>query len=73
MSVICESYIDGTFKGWSGHTVYKLGNGQYWEQAGYFYHYHYAYRPHITILDNGNGYEMHVQGDSYVARVKRVK
>lgn len=72
ISVVCESRIEGAFTGWKGHSRYKLVNGQIWEQAHYFYHYHYAYRPEITIEQGQNGYEMHVLGDDFIAIVKRV-
>ncbi|MDR0881742.1 MAG: hypothetical protein LBP55_04270, partial [Candidatus Adiutrix sp.] len=32
-----ESQIDGTFEGWSGETVFKLTNGQIWQQSSYAY------------------------------------
>src|SRR5688500_9081354 len=34
-----ESHIDGSFQGWSGETVFKLENGQYWQQTDYDYEY----------------------------------
>src|SRR5882724_7634173 len=27
---VVESHIDGSFNGWTGHTVFKLENGQEW-------------------------------------------
>lgn len=27
-----RTYIDGEFAGWSGKTIFKLGNGQVWKQ-----------------------------------------
>src|SRR3989344_2622108 len=44
-----ESSIDGEFNGWEGETIYKLINGQYWQQSAYHYHYHYAYSPKVLI------------------------
>lgn len=73
MNVVCESRIDGDFEGWDGETVYKLQNGQVWKQSQYFYHYHYSYCPKVTIFQGSSGYEMHVAGDSYTARVIRIK
>jgi hypothetical protein len=32
-SSVIESQIDGTFQGWSGETVFKLTNGQIWQQS----------------------------------------
>jgi len=30
---VVQSHIDGNFSGWTGHTVFKLENGQEWTQA----------------------------------------
>jgi hypothetical protein len=38
-----ESYIEGEFEGRDGETVFKLDNGQIWQQALYAYTYHYSY------------------------------
>ena len=46
---VIETRIDGEFKGWEGETVYKMQNGQIWQQASYHYHYHYAYSPEVII------------------------
>lgn len=46
---VIESHIDGTFKGWDGDTIFKLTNGQIWQQSAYAYTYYYAYRPKVTI------------------------
>ena len=34
-----ESTLAGNFEGWSGETIFKLDNGQIWEQAEYAYTY----------------------------------
>lgn len=59
---VIESRIDGEFDGWTGTTVFKLQNGQYWQQVSYAYTYYYAYSPSVTIVMDGNGYKMHVDG-----------
>jgi hypothetical protein len=28
-----DSHIDGEFKGWEGETIYKLDNGEIWQQS----------------------------------------
>ncbi len=45
MELVKESRIEGEFEGWSGDGVYKLDNGQVWQQAHYKYRYKYMYRP----------------------------
>jgi hypothetical protein len=68
---VIESQIDGTFEGWTGDSVYKLANGQVWQQSTYKYEYKYAYRPQVVIYSPGGPYVMHVEGTE--AEVRRVK
>lgn len=72
-STIIESYIDGTFEGWDGDTLFKLRNGQIWEQASYSYTYHYAYSPEVLIYSTAGGYKMVVEGVSETIYVRRLK
>jgi hypothetical protein len=58
-----ETQIDGDFEGWEGETIYKLRNGQIWQQASYHYHYHYAYAPEVTIYSTAEGCAMRVSND----------
>jgi hypothetical protein len=58
-----ETQIDGDFEGWEGETIYKLRNGQIWQQATYHYHYHYAYAPEVTIYSTTGGCAMTVSDD----------
>ena len=44
---VIESQIDGDFEGWEGETIFKLTNGQIWQQTSYAYHYHYAFMPDV--------------------------
>lgn len=72
-SGVIESQIDGAFKGWSGETIFKLTNGQIWQQSSYAYTYHYAYRPEVVIYSGGGGFKMKVEGLSDSISVKRLK
>ncbi|MBK1890777.1 hypothetical protein Undi14_12110 [Undibacterium sp. 14-3-2] len=67
-----HSQINGEFNGWDGDTVVKLVNGQVWQQSEYWYHYHYAYMPRVTITNEG-GYKMTVAGIPRAVRVERLK
>lgn len=67
-----QSQIDGEFNGWDGDTVVKLVNGQVWQQSEYWYHYHYAYMPRVTITNEG-GYKMTIAGVPRAIRVERLK
>ena len=62
--------LDGEFKGWDGSSVYRLTNGQVWEQTAYKYEYKYAYRPEAIVYEASSGTLMAVEGT--VASVRRV-
>lgn len=72
-SDVIESEIDGNFKGWTGETIFKLKNGQIWEQDEFGFHYHYAYNPEVTIYKDGSSYIMLVDGVDEKLKVKRMK
>ncbi len=65
--------ISGSFEGADGDSVYKLENGQVWQQDRYFYKYKYKYRPRVTIEASGSRGVMQVEGfdrEIYVQRLK---
>jgi hypothetical protein len=68
---VIQSKIDGEFRGWDGETIYKLLNGQVWQQSHYKYEYKYAYRPDALIYNPGGGHIILVEGTS--ARVRRIE
>lgn len=68
-----ESSIDGEFNGWTGETIFKLQNGQIWEQSSYAYWYHYAYSPKVLIYKSGSVYKMKVDGVDSTINVTRIK
>ena len=70
---IIESKIDGEFEGWEGETIFKLENGQIWQQVTYSYTYHYAYRPEVVIYKTSGGYKMKVEGISEEIYVQQIK
>ena len=65
--------MDDEFQGWDGETIFKLANGQIWQQASYAYTYHYAYRPKVIIYKSGTVYRMKVDGVESTIQVKRIK
>lgn len=69
---LIESKIEGNFEGWSGETIFKLDNGQIWQQTSYGYTYTYKYRPKVIIYRNGSSYEMQVEGVSSKIKVKKI-
>jgi hypothetical protein len=68
-----ESSISGEFEGWSGDTIFKLDNGQIWQQAEYDYDYDYDYDPDVTIYQTTAGCRMKVEGEDDTILVKRIK
>lgn len=70
---VIESQIEGEFSGWEGETIFKLTNGQIWQQSSYAYTYHYAYRPKVLIYKTGGGYKMKVEDVDNTIYVKRLK
>lgn len=60
-----ESHIAGEFNGWDSETIYKLDNGDIWQQSNYHYHYHYSYHPAVLIYRNRYGTcHIKVEGDN---------
>ena len=62
-SGVVETRIDGEFDGWDDDKIYKMQNGQIWQQSSYHYHYHYAYSPEVLIYPSNGGYKIHVHDD----------
>jgi len=70
---VIETCIEDEFEGWEGETIFKLCNGQIWQQSEYAYMYHYAYRPDVVIYRTSSGYRMRVDDVSETIGVKRIK
>ena len=68
-----ESKIDGQFRGWSGDTIFKLTNGQIWQQSSYDYEYQYEYRPGVTIFSSSGHCKMLVEGMDETIEVKQLR
>ena len=65
-----ETEIDGEFEGWDGDTIFKLTNGQIWQQDEYDYEYQYEYNPDVLIFRDGSNWKMKVEGMDETIRVK---
>jgi hypothetical protein len=70
---IIESNISGTFEGWKGETIFKLMNGEIWQQTEYWYEYHYAYSPRVLIIPSAGGYKAKVEGLNKAVGVTRLR
>jgi hypothetical protein len=57
---VIETQIDGDFEGWEGETIFKMMNGQIWQQSSYDYTYHYAYSPEVLIYEFQGSWIMRV-------------
>ncbi len=67
------SKIDGMFHGWDGRTVFKLRNGQVWQQADFHVLYRFAYGPRVRIRRAGSSYQLYVEGVDTTTAVKRLR
>lgn len=72
-SEVVESQIEGDFKGWDGETIFKLTNGQIWQQSSYTYTYSYKYRPKVIIFPANGFFSMKVDGVDQRIQVVRIK
>jgi hypothetical protein len=70
---LIQSIIDGDFEGWDGDTIFKLTNGQVWQQASYAYTYHYAFMPKVLIYRTTGGYKMKVDRVQSTIFVRRLR
>lgn len=69
-----ESRIVGEFTGWNGNTVFKLENGQVWQQAatGYFTNVRLE-NPKVVIKKLLFGYLLTLPGQGETVFVRRIK
>jgi len=70
---VIETQIDGDFEGWEGETIFKMMNGEIWQQSSYAYLYHYAYSPQVIIYKSSSGYVMKVDGVEETINVVKLK
>jgi hypothetical protein len=70
---VIESRIDGDFNGFEHGNIYKLTNGQIWEQTEFRISVRVRVNPAVTIIASGGGYKMLVEGINESVEVKRLK
>ena len=68
---VIDTRIDGIFDGWVGDTVFRLQNGQIWQQASPSARYLFAHSPHVRI--SRAPYTMRVEGLAGEIAVRRIK
>ena len=59
---VTESRIEGEFRGWDKDKIYKLANGDIWQQASYHYEYKYANNPEVMVYTYNGTTFMQVDG-----------
>ncbi len=72
-SNVIHSNVEGDFEGWEGDTIFKLDNGQIWQQANYAYMYHYAYHPEVMIINANGSWKLKVEDVDEMIEVTRLK
>ena len=71
---VIETTINGEFHGWDGETVFRLSNGQIWQQVEYDYEYTYDYMPDVLIYKSNSGsWKMQVKDIDHAIEVRRIK
>ncbi|MEM9101392.1 MAG: hypothetical protein AAGB12_03645 [Pseudomonadota bacterium] len=69
-----ESRLVGPFTGWNGKTIFKLENGQVWQQSEKSNRHSRLDSPKVTISRGWLGtYRLKVEGMNASVRVKRIK
>jgi len=63
--------IDGYFDGWVGDTVFKLQNGQIWQQVSPSAQYLFAFEPKVTI--SAAPHRLKVEGLPVEIAVRRIR
>lgn len=72
-SVVTESTIESDFDGLDFGNIYKLRNGEIYEQTEAYIWIHIAVFPQVTIWRDGVDYKMKVAGIGHPVAVRRIK
>jgi len=70
---VIETQISDEFEGWEGETIFKMMNGQIWQQSIYAYMYHYAYSPSVLIYEFKGSWTMKVEDIDETIQVIQLK
>jgi hypothetical protein len=70
---VVESYIISNFDGLEHGNIYKLANGQLWEQTDYWIWVWVWINPKALIWNDGGTYRMKVEGIDHPVMVRRIK
>lgn len=70
---VIESYIISDFDGLDHGNIYKLANGQIWEQTEYWIWVWVWVNPKVLIWNDGGIYRMKVEGIDHPVMARRIK
>ncbi len=71
--LLTESALAENCRGWDGNTVFRLANGEVWEQAMPRIRALFLRRPDVRVWRFGEIYFLDVEGAHDPLRVRRVK
>lgn len=72
MQLIAQEELDEPCHGWDGETVFRLRNGEVWQQAAHRQHRFFQERPLVRIWKHGNRHLLEMQGIREVLPVNRL-
>ena len=67
-----HSKIEGDCHGFNAGAIFKLTNGQIWQQKVYKYRYKYKYRPNVRIFSKNGHYHIEIEDMDETVSVIRV-
>lgn len=70
--VVRRGQIADEYTGFDGETLFELTDGTFWLQDEYRYHYEYAYRPQIEIVEGGGRLYLRLTGRTERVAVRQV-
>lgn len=74
VKTVMESTIDGENDGLDSDAIFKLSNGQIWQQIEYAYDYSYSYMRDVWILQTSEGFKIILEDiEDEIVGVKRLK
>lgn len=70
---VIESRLDGDFEGYDYGNIYRLTNGQIWEQVSARYRYRYRFMPDVLIVKRDGVYQMRIEPLEDWVTVRRLR
>jgi hypothetical protein len=70
---VIEARITNDFNGFEYGNIYKLSNGQVWEQTDFYIYTNIAVMPKVTIWKDGTFYKMKVDGIDKTVTVRQLE